>query len=120
MSLKTSYIILVILFVCCSIGYWFFMERILFFLYGYKQSLIRSDTVESFAAYKKIALGKKVFLIINILLSFGCAVASYYVRKSQIGITYHVVSVVFYVSVILSVLSLIVFILSFFIPTRIV
>ena len=120
MNLKAYYIILVILFICCSIGFLFFRERTLFFLYGYEQNLIKADTPESFAAFKRIALGKKIFLMLSILLSFGCAAASYYVRKNRLDINYYFVSIVLYVSLICLIIFLIGFVLSFFIPTRIV
>lgn len=119
MNLKTSYIILIILFVCCSVGFFFFRERVLFFFYGYEQSLIKADTAESFAAFKKIVLGKKIFLAISMLFSFGCFAASYYVRKNVPEFNQQLVSIFFYISMIVSVIFLIGFALSLITPTRI-
>ena len=117
MNLKTSYIILILLFVCCSIGFFFFKERILFFLYGYEQSLIKADTAESFVAFKKIVLGKKIFLGISILLSVGSIAASYYVKKNVPEIS-SFAAVFFYVSIIVSLIFVVGFILALITPTR--
>ena len=119
MILKTSYIIIVILFVCCSIGFFFFRERILFFVYGYEQSLIKADTVESFSAFTRIAFGKRIFLAISMLLSFGCFAASYYVRKNTLELNQQLVSIFFYISIVVSIIFLAGFVLSLIIPTRI-
>lgn len=120
MSLRTWYIILVILFISCSIGFLFFRERILFFLYGYEQNLIKAVTPESFAAYKKIALGKKFFMWLSLVLAIACTAASYHIKRSQLDINPYLVSVIFYVALIVSILLLVGAFLSFFIPTRIV
>ncbi len=118
MNLKTSYIILIILFVFCTIGFLFFRERVLFFFYGYQQSLINADTAESFAAFKKIVLGKKIFLVISILLSIGCLTISYNIRKNEFGFNQHLASVFFYISLIVSIIFLVGFALALIIPTR--
>jgi len=65
---KALYIILILLFLCSSIGYFFFQEQILFFIHGYKQNLINSDATESYVAFRKIALGKKIFFAITFLI----------------------------------------------------
>jgi len=120
MNLKTSYIILAVLFACCSIGFFFFRERILFFIYGYEQSLIKANTAESFTAFKKIVLGKKIFLAISIFLSFSCFVASYFVRKKKLfEFNGQLLLIILYVSLLVLILLLIVFALSFIIPKRI-
>lgn len=119
MNSKTLYIILIILFVFSSLGFFFFRDRILFFLYGYEQSLIKSDSLESFIAFKKIVFGKKIFLAISMLLSFSCFISSYFVWKRMLYFNQQIVSIFFYISLIVSIIYLLGFILSFIIPTRI-
>lgn len=120
MDMKTSYIILAMVFVGCSIGFFFFRDRILLFLYGYDYNLINSITFENYTAYKNILFGKKIFLIVNALLSFSCMAASFYIRNNRVDINTYFVSVMLYASLIISIVFIIIFILSFILPTRIV
>jgi hypothetical protein len=101
------------------LGFSFSAKTFFFFLYGYEQSLIRTYTVESFMAFRKIADGKWMFLVISMLLSFGLFISSYFARKKLFGVYQLIVSIFLYVSFIVSIIFLIVFSLSFIIPKKI-
>jgi len=118
--LKTSYFVLIIFFLCFSLGFFFFPERILFFLYGYEQSLIKAETAESFMAFKMIAFGRRIFLVVNILLSFGLFVSSNFARKKLLGVNKQIVLLFLYISFMVFIIFLTFFVLSFIIPTRII
>ena len=120
MNIKVSYIILVILFVICSIGFFLFREQILFFLYGYDKSLIHASNADSFEAYKTVTLGKNIFLVFTMLLSLACAVTSFFIKKSKIAMNTYFVHVVYYTGIIVSVLLLIGFILGSSIPSHLI
>ena len=79
----------------------------MFFLYGYEQSLIKAETVESFMAFKMIAFGRRIFLVVSMLLSFSLFVVSNFKRKKLLGVNKQIVLIFLYISFIVSIIFLI-------------
>lgn len=80
-NIQIYYIIWVIICCCMAIGFLIFRNRILFFIYGYPQSLIGKYNVDLFKAYKKIYLAKIIFLILTILSLYCLCYFSHFIVK---------------------------------------
>ncbi len=120
MRISLSYLLLVTLFVLCSLGYWFFLHEILFFVYGFDQSLISSSTADSFEAYRVTYPGRKVFWLVTLMVSLGTAISSYYVSKKNHGFYKVFTTFMFYIGMIGVLMSCLVAAFFFIIPTNII
>jgi hypothetical protein len=119
-NIKLIYYLLVILCISLSIGFLFYQEKILFFLYGYNQDLIETNSVKSFEAFSRILIGKKIFFVLSLLSSLGCVIMSYFIRKNQLDINCYLVSIVYNLGLIISIVLLFLFLLALVVPYRIV
>jgi hypothetical protein len=71
-----------------TIGFLFFRLPILYFCYGFDQSLINSYDVASYAAYRVTAPAKLWWLVSIVILSLSCVVFSSLVIKRETN-AYH-------------------------------
>ena len=77
----------------------------LFFIYGYPQELISSITAEAFAAHKDVYAGKIAFLITSIFLGVLTVIGGYYFYYVS-GDKLNIIRIIFYVSIIFTVILL--------------
>ena len=120
MILKISYITIILFFACFCIAFIIFKLNLLFFIYGYKQNLINSESTESYIAFQKIAYASKIFLALTILISIITTIISYYFIKQHPEIYPGFNYIIFFVSLFTSAILLIGLVLYSIIPTRII
>ncbi len=118
--LQIVFLILLGLLIFFSLGFLFYKNGILFFLYGLDLNLIKSDTADSYAAFKKITLGKKIFLWLVFLLTLVDFLLAYYLLNNNMYlINYRVTVVIMWLIVILLLFYSIGIVLAFLSPNRI-
>lgn len=93
----------------------FFRDRFLFYLYGYDSSLLNNTTVEAFEAYKSIYNGK-LFLILASISVTGVSALITRRHRLMSGNTY--VRIIFLVEIAVALILLIILLMYFALPKR--
>lgn len=110
---RRVFYILSLLFIANSICFWWYGERILFFIYGFDQHVIDGITPESFKAYRSLEIGKKIYGLLTLFLSAGTAIVSFRILNKGPHINRFFLNTVFYLACVSTLFCIIGFVVGF-------